>query len=91
MPSNSATPKSRRSVAAINELREKAGKKKRKVVPPEFDQPYYDEPEEKSRQQILPMRLDTKKHPKSESYALVKDIEEAIESRNSRRRRRSAR
>src|SRR5690348_14952222 len=29
--------------AAINELREKAGKKKREVMPPEFDQAYYDD------------------------------------------------
>src|SRR6266699_1674516 len=29
--------------AAINQLREKAGKKKREVTPPEFDQKYYDD------------------------------------------------
>src|SRR5215470_18063937 len=29
--------------AAINEMREKAGKPKRKVTPPEFDQAYYDD------------------------------------------------
>ena len=37
-------------VAAINELRAKAGKSKRTVTPPEFDQTYYDRSEETNRQ-----------------------------------------
>ena len=63
--------------AAINQLREKAGKPKREVTPPEFDQAYYD----KLKKQIgadLTDRLDTEKHPKAESYALVKELKKAL-------------
>ena len=35
--------------AAINELREKAGKPKREVAPPEFDQAYYNALKKKDR------------------------------------------
>ena len=50
----------------------KAGKKKREVTPPEFDQAYYDALEEKGRRRLSDA-LDTKKHPKAESYALSKN------------------
>src|SRR6267154_4289079 len=59
--------------AAINDLRAKAGKKKREVVPPEFDQSYYD----KQKSQIgadHSDRMDTEKHPKAESYTLVREL-----------------
>src|SRR3982075_230431 len=59
--------------AAINDLRAKVGKKKREVVPPEFDQSYYD----KLKSQIgadLSDRMDTEKHPKAESYTLVREL-----------------
>src|SRR6266536_1622965 len=59
--------------AAINELREKAGKKKREAVPPAFDQAYFDSLKKKVGAELTDA-LDTQKHPKSESYALVKDI-----------------
>ncbi|MBZ5704727.1 MAG: polyribonucleotide nucleotidyltransferase [Acidobacteriia bacterium] len=62
--------------AAINELRAKAGKPKRTVTPPEFDQAYYDD----LRKHIgvdLADRLDTQKHPKAESYRLVKELKKA--------------
>src|SRR5579872_6286449 len=62
--------------AAINELREKAGKAKRKVEPPEFDQAYYDQLKKKIGSQ-LGDALDTHKHPKLESYTLVKEIKKA--------------
>jgi len=65
--------------AAINELREKAGKKKREVVPPTFDQPYYDSLRKKVGADLTDA-LDTKKHPKSESYALIKDIRKKLEA-----------
>jgi len=65
--------------AAISELREKAGKKKREVVPPTFDQPYYDSLKKKVGADLTDA-LDTKKHPKSESYALVKDIRKKLEA-----------
>src|SRR2546422_3453402 len=58
--------------ASINDLRKKAGKPKREVTAPEFDQRYYDDL--KSRVGAdLTERLDTEKHPKAESYALVKE------------------
>src|SRR6266852_1938986 len=63
--------------AAINDLRAKVGKKKREVVPPEFDQSYYD----KLKSQIgadLSDRMDTEKHPKAESYTLVKDLKKQL-------------
>src|SRR5712692_7034844 len=59
--------------AAINDLRAKVGKKKREIVPPEFDQSYYD----KLKSQIgadLSDRMDTEKHPKAESYTLVREL-----------------
>jgi polyribonucleotide nucleotidyltransferase len=59
--------------AAINDLRAKVGKKKREVVAPEFDQSYYD----KLKSQIganLSDRMDTEKHPKAESYTLVREL-----------------
>src|SRR5246127_173021 len=52
--------------AAINQLREKAGKPKRAVTPPEFDQKYYDTLKSKIGADLTD-RLDTEKHPKAES------------------------
>src|SRR5262249_10367107 len=63
--------------AAINELREKAGKPKREVAPPEFDQAYYDQLQKKIGADLTD-RLDTQKHPKAESYALVKDLKKTL-------------
>src|SRR6267378_4777133 len=63
--------------AAINDLRAKVGKKKREVVPPEFDQSYYD----KLKSQIgadLSDRMDTAKHPKAESYTLVRELKKQL-------------
>src|ERR1700681_1600322 len=63
--------------AAINDLRAKVGKKKREVVPPEFDQSFYD----KLKSQIgadLSDRMDTKKHPKAESYTLVRELKKQL-------------
>src|SRR5947208_2388672 len=64
-------------VAAINELREKAGKPKRQVAPPEFDQSYYNALQKKIGSDLTD-RLDTQKHPKAESYALVKDLKKTL-------------
>src|SRR5215469_15566594 len=58
--------------AAINELRSKAGKPKREVAPPEFDQAYYDSMKAKIGADLTD-RLDTQKHPKAESYNLVRE------------------
>src|ERR1700757_4021015 len=48
--------------AAINELRDKAGKPKRAVTPPEFDQKYYDDLKSKIGSDLTDA-LDTEKHP----------------------------
>ena len=63
--------------AAINELREKAGKPKRKVEPPVFDDAYYNDLNKKVGAQVADA-LDTKKHPKAESYTLVKEIKKKL-------------
>ena len=65
--------------AAINQLREKAGKPKRQVVPPEFDQAYYDQLFKKVGNR-LKEALDTKKHPKAESASLVKAIKDELKA-----------
>jgi polyribonucleotide nucleotidyltransferase len=64
---------------AINELRDKAGKPKRVVQPPEFDQTYYDQLKVKIGAELTDA-LDTKKHPKLESYGLVDTIEKRLET-----------
>src|ERR1700689_3185147 len=65
--------------AALNDLRSKAGKKKREVTPPEFDQKYYDQLKKKVGAELSDA-LDTKKHPKAESYALVKEIKKKLQA-----------
>jgi polyribonucleotide nucleotidyltransferase len=65
--------------AAINELRSKAGKPKREVTPPEFDQAYYDKLKKKIGADLTD-RLDTEKHPKAESYTLVRDLKKKLEA-----------
>jgi polyribonucleotide nucleotidyltransferase len=57
--------------AAINELRQRVGRPKRAFTPPEMDEAYY----KQLRSQVesrLSDALDTQKHPKAESYDLVK-------------------
>jgi len=63
--------------AAINQLREKAGKPKREVTPPEFDQAYYDNLKKQIGADLTDC-LDTEKHPKAESYALVKELKKTL-------------
>jgi polyribonucleotide nucleotidyltransferase len=63
--------------AAINQLREKIGKPKRQVEPPQFDQAYYDSLRLKIGTDLAD-RLDTEKHPKSESYTLVKELKKKL-------------
>src|SRR6266480_2165359 len=65
--------------AAINELRSKAGKPKREVTPPEFDQAYYNDLKKKIGADLTD-RLDTQKHPKAESYALVKELKKELQA-----------
>ncbi len=64
--------------AAIEELRKKAGKPKRKVEPPQFDDAYYKDLEKRVGAQLTDA-LDTKKHPKAESYSLVKEIKKKLQ------------
>ena len=63
--------------AAIDQLRQKAGKPKRPVTPPEFDQAYYDALKQKIGANLAD-RLDTQKHPKAESYNLVRDLKKEL-------------
>jgi polyribonucleotide nucleotidyltransferase len=63
--------------AAINELGAKMGKLKRVVAPPEFDESYYSELKTKIGDRLTEA-LDTHKHPKSESYNLVKELQKEL-------------
>ena len=75
--------------AAISELRDKVGKKKREVTAPEFDEKYYNSLK-KDIGARLSDALDTEKHPKAESYDLIKAIKKELLRSDSRRGRRSA-
>jgi polyribonucleotide nucleotidyltransferase len=63
--------------AAINELREKAGKPKRVVEAPQFDQPYYEQLKGKIGAELTDA-LDTQKHKKLESYTLIDQIKSRL-------------
>src|SRR6202790_1995894 len=63
--------------AAINDLRAKVGKPKRKVEPPQFDDAYYNDLRARVGDQLADA-LDTKKHPKAESHTLVRDIKKKL-------------
>ncbi len=64
-------------VAAINDLVGRAGKTKRVVAAPEFDQAYYDALYAKVGERLKDA-LDTSAHPKFESAALVKAIKDEL-------------
>jgi polyribonucleotide nucleotidyltransferase len=63
--------------AVISELRAKVGKPKRPVVAPEFDEAYYKELEKKIGARLADA-LDTQKHPKLESYDLVRSLKKEL-------------
>ena len=65
--------------AAINDLKAKAGKPKREVTAPEFDQAYYNQLRAKIGD-ALAEGLDTEKHPKAESYNLVRDLKKKLQA-----------
>jgi polyribonucleotide nucleotidyltransferase len=65
--------------AAINELRKKAGKPKRTVEPPKFDDAYYNDLKKKHGADLAD-RLDTQKHPKAESHSLVKELKKQLQA-----------
>src|SRR5450755_2310664 len=63
--------------AAIEELRSKVGKPKRKVTPPEFDEAYFKNMESTVGKRLTDA-LDTAKHPKAESHELVRVLEKEL-------------
>src|SRR5229473_1254197 len=65
--------------AAINDLRNKSGKKKREVTPPEFDQKYYDALQKKVGANLSDA-LDTRKHPKAESHTLARELKKKLQA-----------
>ncbi|MGA9812312.1 MAG: polyribonucleotide nucleotidyltransferase, partial [Terriglobales bacterium] len=65
--------------AAISDLRSRAGKPKRKVTPPEFDQAYFDDLKNRIGNDLTD-RLDTEKHPKAESAALIKELKKELQA-----------
>jgi polyribonucleotide nucleotidyltransferase len=65
--------------AAINDLKQRAGKPKRSVTPPEFDQAYYDDLKNRVGADLTD-RLDTQKHPKAESYTLVRELKKQLQA-----------
>src|ERR1700686_4377104 len=65
--------------AAINDLKQKAGKPKRAVTPPEFDKAYYDDLKKRVGADLTD-RLDTQKHPKAESYNLVRELKKQLQA-----------
>src|SRR5271163_4980795 len=65
--------------AAINDLRAKAGKPKREVKAPEFDEAYYNHLRGKIGDRLAD-GLDTQKHPKAESQNLVRDLKKELQA-----------
>jgi len=63
--------------AAIDGLRAKVGRPKRPVTPPEFDEAYYKDLQAKIGTRLAEC-LDTQKHPKAESYELVRAFEKEL-------------
>ncbi|HET9281830.1 MAG TPA: polyribonucleotide nucleotidyltransferase, partial [Candidatus Angelobacter sp.] len=63
--------------AALVELASRGGKKKLEVKAPEFDETYYNQLMKKVGKELTDA-LDTKKHPKLESYDLVKQIKSKL-------------
>ncbi|HEY2362404.1 MAG TPA: polyribonucleotide nucleotidyltransferase [Candidatus Angelobacter sp.] len=65
--------------AALTDLAAKAGHKKLEVTAPEFDQKYYDQLMKKVGKELVDA-LDTKKHPKHESYEKVREIKKSLKA-----------
>ena len=63
--------------AVVEELVSKAGKPKRVVPPLEFDQDYFNALKAKANDRLKDA-LDTKTHPKAESYALIKQLKDEL-------------
>src|ERR1700677_4314893 len=65
--------------AAINDLKAKAGKPKREVKAPEFDEAYYNQLRGKIGDRLADS-LDTQKQPKAESHNLVRDLKKKLQA-----------
>ena len=65
--------------AAISGMAKEAGKPKRDVKPVEHDEAYYNALKAKIEADLTDA-LDTKKHPKTESYAMVKAIKDKLKA-----------
>jgi polyribonucleotide nucleotidyltransferase len=63
--------------AAINDLAQQVGNKKREVVPPEFDESYLKELRSKVGERLTDA-LNTEKYPKAESYTKVKELKKEL-------------
>src|SRR5947209_3933198 len=66
-------------VAAIVDLAGRGGKKKRAVEAPQFDEAYYNGLKKKIGAELADA-LDTAKHPKLESYELVKKLKDKLKA-----------
>ena len=67
-------------VATISDLASRAGKPKRQIAPAEFDDKYFRELKSKIGDKLADA-LDTKKHPKIESYTKVAEIKKELQSK----------
>ncbi len=67
----------RKIIAAIRELGKRVGEKKVSVAPPAFDEALYQDMTRKYADRLRDA-LDTAKHPKTESYALVDGVKKEI-------------
>src|ERR1700677_3934144 len=72
-------PEKKKICAAINDLKAKAGKPKREVKAPEFDEAYYNQLRGKIGDRLADS-LDTQKHPKAESHNLVRDLKKELQA-----------
>ncbi|HVH88991.1 MAG TPA: polyribonucleotide nucleotidyltransferase [Terriglobales bacterium] len=70
----------KRICAVITELASRAGKPKRQIAAPEFDESYYRELKSKVGSQLADA-LDTKKYPKIESYTKVAEIKKELKAK----------
>ena len=66
-------------VATMTELASRAGKPKRKIAAPEFDEKYFKELKSKVGSKLADA-LDTKKYPKIDSYTKVAEIKTELKS-----------
>ena len=67
-------------VASITDLASRAGKKKREVAKPEFDEKYFRALKSQIGERLADA-LDTKKYPKIDSYTKVAELKKEVESK----------